>query len=163
MGRNVVIGLIVLLGLGALIYWANKSRQTSEPPLPTPTVEERLEESFKYQIPENFQKAELKDVSGGTGSGLATRNYEGGKFTHAVLADLPDPEAGAFYQGWLVRGKEEDANYAYISTGGFSIAKGGFMLEFESSTDYSDYTAVVVTLERVNDRTPEKHVLEGSF
>jgi len=164
MGRNVVIGLIVLAGLGALIYWAVRSSREEElPALPTPSVEERLEDSFKYQIPEGFEKAELKDVTGGTGSGIASRKYESGSFSHAVLADLPDPESGSFYEGWLVRGKEGDANFAYISTGRMSIAKGGYMLEFGSSVDYSDYSGVVITLEKVSDQKPEKHILEGSF
>jgi len=164
MGRNVVIGLIVLAGLGALIYWAVRSPQDEDlPVLPTPSIEQKLEDSFKYQIPEGFEKAELKDVSGDTGSGIATRKYESGRFSHAVLADLPDPESGSFYEGWLVRGKEQDANFAYLSTGKMNIAKGGYMLEFESSVDYSDYSAVVVTLEKVNDKKPEKHILEGSF
>jgi hypothetical protein len=163
-GRNVVIGLIVLLGLGALIYWAARSGKEEElPAVPTPSIEETLEDSFKYQIPEGFEKAELSDVSGGDGSGIASRKYENGSFSHAVLADLPDPESGAFYEGWLVRGQEGDADFAYISTGRLSVAKGGFMLEFNSSTDYSDYSNVVVTLEKVNDQKPEKHILEGSF
>jgi hypothetical protein len=164
MGRNVVIGLIVLLGLGALIYWAVRSGKEEElPAVPTPSIEEKLEDSFKYQIPEGFEKAELDDVTGGTGSGLASRKYESGTFNHAILADLPDPESGSFYEGWLVRGKEGDADFAYISTGKLSVAKGGYMLEFESSVDYSDYSGVVVTLEKVNDKKPEKHILEGSF
>src|SRR3972149_9609516 len=161
MGKNVVIGLIVLAGLGALIYWAVRSgREEQLPALPTPSVEERLEDSFKYQIPEGFEKAELRDVTGGTGSAIASRKYESGSFNHAVLADLPDPESGSFYEGWLVRGKEGDENFAYISTGIMSMAKGGYMLEFESSVDYSDYTGVVVSLEKANDKNPEKHVLE---
>lgn len=164
MGRNVVIGLLVLVGLGALIYWATRTKTTSEiVPTPTPSVEQRLQESFKYEIPENFEKAELKDVTGGTASGIATRNYESGKFSHAILADLPDPEAGSFYEGWLVRGQEGDENFAYISTGRMVVAKGGFMLEFEASRDYSDYSGIIVTLEKVNDQKPEKHILEGSF
>ena len=164
MGKNVVIGLIVLAGLGALIYWAVRSgREEQLPALPTPSVEDRLEDSFKYQIPEGFEKTELKDVSGGTGSAIASRKYESGRFSHAVLADLPDSESGSFYEGWLIRGKEGDEDFAYISTGRLSIAKGGYMLEFNSSVNYSDYPGVVVTLEKVNDLKPEKHILEGSF
>jgi len=164
MGRNVVIGLLVLAGLGVLIYWATRSKTTSEvTPTPTPGVEQRLQESFKYQIPENFERAELKDVTGGTASGIATRNYESGKFTHAILADLPDPKAGEFYEGWLVRGSEGEENFASISTGRLSVAKGGYMLEFTSNRDYSDYSMVVVSLEKLNDQRPETYILEGSF
>ena len=50
-----------------------------------------------------------------------------------------------------------------ISTGRLRIAKGGYLLEFQSSTDYSSYDNAVVTLERVADSVPEEHILEGSF
>jgi len=62
-----------------------------------------------------------------------------------------------------VRGRQGDENFAYISTGRLTLAKGGYMLEFESSRDYSEYSEVVVTLEAVDDKKPEKHILEGSF
>ena len=73
------------------------------------------------------------------------------------MADLPDPQAGKFYEGWLVMGEK------VVSTGKFMIAKGGYLLEYESSTDYSDYNMVVVTLEQKDDKTPEVHILEGTF
>ena len=56
-----------------------------------------------------------------------------------------------------------DADFAFISTGPMSVAKGGYLLEFSSAIDYSDYKGVVITLEKVNDKTPETHILEGSF
>lgn len=164
MRRNVVIGLIALVIIAGIVYWYRRSQQASElPQAPQPTFEETFEDRFNIQVPEDVDKAELRDVSGGDGSGLATRKYEAGKFTHAVLADLSDPAAGYFYEGWLVRGKEGDENFAYISTGRLTLAKGGYMLEFESSRDYSEYSGVVVTLERVDDKKPEKHILEGNF
>ena len=43
------------------------------------------------------------------------------------------------------------------------LAKGGYILEFSSTTDYSDHQQVVITHELVADATPEDHVLEGSF
>ena len=163
MRRNVVIGLIALAIIAGIIYWYRRTSQTELPPSPQPTFEETFEDRFNIQVPEDVDKSELRDVSGGDASGLATRKYESGSFTHAVLADLPDPTSGYFYEGWLVRGKEGDENFAYISTGRFSLAKGGYMLEFQSSKDYSEYSGVVVTLEMLNDGKPEKHVLEGSF
>jgi hypothetical protein len=164
MRRNVVIGLIALLILAGIVYLYRKNRQESLlPPTPEPTFEETFEDKFNIQVPEDVDKAELKDVSGGDGRGLATRKYDSGRFTHAVLADLPAPASGYFYEGWLVRGKEGDENFAYISTGRLSLAKGGYMLEFSSSTDYSEYSLVVVTLEAIDDKKPEKHILEGGF
>lgn len=153
--RDIVIGLIILALLGGVIYWLRRPRESLE--IPAPSVEEEIEETFKLTIPEDVEKATLEDVTGGQASGIATRKFENAIFTHMVLADLPDPEAGTFYEGWLVMGDN------VISTGKMRVAKGGYLLEFESTTDYSDYNKVVVTQERVFDNTPEEHVLEGSF
>lgn len=155
--RDIVIGLVVLAVLVGIIYWVRRPGKEG-PKLPTtPSLEEQIEESFNLQIPEDVEKAELKDVYDGDSTGLATRKYESGKFTHAVLADLPEPASGKFYEGWLVKGDE------VISTGKLTIAKGGYLLEFESGMDYSDYNDVVVTQEAVDDNTPEEHILEGTF
>lgn len=159
--RDIVIGLIILAVVAGAIVLLRRTRAPE--PLPPPSIEEKIEKSFNFAIPEDVERADLTDVTGGTGSGLATRKYENGRFTHAVLVDLPDPAPGTFYEGWLVRGKEGDANFAFISTGRMRVAKGGYILEFESSRDYSDHKGIVVTLEKVDDKKPEKHILEGSF
>jgi hypothetical protein len=155
--RDIVIGVVILIILAGVIYW--RQRQTTQEELKVPqtlSVEDQIEEAFNFEIPEDVDKAELSDVSGGSATAIATRKYEDGKFTHAVLADLPDPEVG-HYEGWLV--KEDEL----VSTGEFRVAKGGFLLEFESGTDYTDHKDVIVSLEETRDATPEKHILEGSF
>src|SRR3990167_6785957 len=131
--RDIVIGILILAIVGGVIYWRQRSLPSEEMKVPeTLSLEDTLEEKFKIEIPEDVDKAELKDVTGGSASAIAIRKFENNKFTHSILADLPDPKAG-------------------------------WMLEFESSTDYSDYNKVVVTSEKVADKTPEKHILEGSF
>ncbi len=157
--RDIVIGLAVLAVLGAFVYFRQR-RVDEEDQLKVPqtlSIEDRLEDAFNMEVPEDVEKAELKDVSGGDGSGLATRKYEAGRFTHTVLADLPEPAAGSFYEGWLVSDSD------VISTGRLRVAKGGYLLEFTSTTDYSDYNEVVVTQEKKADQLPETHVLEGNF
>jgi hypothetical protein len=156
--KDIVIGLVILAALAGLIYWGSRRGEGEELPLPTvPSVEEKIEGAFDIEIPENVDKAELEDVSGGDASGIATRKFENGLFNHMVLADLPDPEPGEFYEGWLIKDGE------VISTGKMRLAKGGYLLEFESSTDYPDYNQVVITLEKIDDENPEAHILEGSF
>jgi len=161
--RDIVVGLIILAVLAAGIVAIRRARAPKTVPTPTPSIEQKLENSFNLEIPDDVERADLRDVSGGTGSGIATRKYAAGRFDHMVLADLPDPAAGTFYEGWLVRGKQGDANFAFISTGRMRVAKGGYLLEFESGKDYSEYKGVVITLEKVNDTKPETHILEGSF
>lgn len=162
--RDILIGIAILVIVLGGIYLLRRPRNTVTPtPTPISNFEEKIENQFNVTIPDDVEKADLKDSSGGDASGVATRKVESGTFIHTVLADLPDPQPGYFYQGWLVRGKEGEANYSIITTGRMRLAKGGYLLEFESSTDYSDYKTVYITLERVNDRNPEKRVLEASF
>lgn len=161
--RDIVIGLIVVAVLAGIVFLI---RRNATPQLSVdsgPSVEERLSDAFNLEIPADVERAELADVSSGTGSGIATRDFDGTTFTHMILADLADPDAGAFYEGWLVRGEEGDEDFDAIPTGRLRVAKGGFMLEFTSTTDLSDYQGVVVTIETVADGTPEEHVLEGTF
>lgn len=162
--RDIVIGVLILLLLSGVIFWRQRSKPTEERKVPdTLSLEEELEEKFRLEIPEDVDKAQLKDVSGGNSSGIATRKFQEGKFTHTLLADLPEPEQGAFYEGWLLRGEEGSENFSIVSTGRLRLAKGGYLLEFESTTDYSDFDKVLVSLEKIADKNPEKHILEGSF
>lgn len=160
--KDIVIGLIVLAVLAGIIFWFRKPNEELTVP-ETSSVEEKMEEFFNVEIPEDVEKAQLDEVVADYGTGIATRNYENDIFVHVVLADLPALEEGFYYEGWLVRGKEGDDDFDYISTGKMRIAKGGHLLEFESSTDYSDYQGVVITQEETEDDTPEKHILEGTF
>lgn len=159
--RDIVIGLLVVALVGGFIYFRqNQTTDQEEPETRVPetlSVEDEMEERFNMNIPEDVDRAELSDVAGGDARGLATRQFDDGRFTHSVLADLPDPEEGKFYEGWLVDGDN------FMSTGRMRIAKGGYLLEFESSEDLTSYNRVVVTLEDTDDETPEEHVLEGEF
>lgn len=155
--RDVIVGIIVIAAVvtAGLFYKNLKSPKTLPTPTPS-TTKSDIQGMFNYQVPEDVESVELKDVSGGSSKAIATRKFENGTFTHAVLADLPDLDKG-FYEGWLVAGDK------YISTGKLRIAKGGYLLEFSSAIDYSDYPKVVITKELIDDQTPETHILEGSF
>lgn len=162
--KDIVIGILILLLLAGIIFWRQRPKPPEERKVPeTLSSEKELEEKFRLEIPEDVEKAELKDVSGGNSFGIATRKFQNGKFTHTILADLPEPEKGAFYEGWLIRGVEGSENFSLVSSGKLRLAKGGYLLEFESTTDYSDFNKVLITLEKIADKNPEKHILEGSF
>jgi hypothetical protein len=162
--RDIVIGIVVLLILGGVIYFRQKNKTSSETTVPpTSTVEQKMEDKFHVQIPDDVSKAELKDSTGGNSTGIATKNFNNGKFQASVLADLPEAKSGTFYQGWMTKGDEGSKDYSTVSLGKLKSAKGGWMVDFESSTDYSDYTRFMVTEEKKFDNTPETKVLEGSF
>ena len=162
--RDIVIGLIILLLLAGFIYLRQRIKSEEEMIVPeTLSSEQIFEDRFNIQIPEDVDKAELKEADGSGGSGLAIRKFEDGRFTHSVLVDLPDPEAGYFYEGWLAKGEDGEDDYSLISTGKLRLAKGGWMLDFTSSTDLSDHSKVIVSLEKTFDKNLEKKVLEGGF
>lgn len=165
--RDIVIGIIFLAIITALIIVvARKTRITPKllpTPTPSPSVQQNIERRFNVTIPPSVEKAELSDVSGGNGEGVATREKQGTLNVYTILANLEDPQKGQFYQGWLIRGKSGDSNYAVVSMGKLRVAKGGWLGEFQSSADYSDYINVVVSLETKSTTKPTKHILEGSF
>jgi hypothetical protein len=161
--RDIVIGFIILAVVAAIIYFVRRPKVTPIETLPTPSVEEQIEDKFKIKIPEDTQKAELKDITGGTLSGIAARKYEAGKFSLTLLADLPDLATGEFYQAWLVRGTTGNANYSLISIGQMRIAKGGYLLDYSGNVDYTDYQSVIVSLETKLGQLPANRILEGSF
>ena len=162
--RDIVIGIVILVILAGVVYLRQRNQKEEEMKLPeTLSVEESLEDKFKIEIPEGVEKAELKDISGGNASGIATRKFENNRFSESVLADLSDPEEGKFYEAWLTKGEEGKEGFSIISTGRMRLAKGGWMLDFQSQTDYSDHTKVIVSLEEKADKLPEKRILEGTF
>lgn len=161
--RDIVIGSVVILALAGILYFRQSQKEEDVVVPETLSVEDQIEEKFKYDIPDNVEKAELKDVSGGDSSAIATKDYSENKFSSTFLADLPDLEAGYFYQGWISKGEEGKENYQMLSLGKLIIAKGGWMLDYSSSKDYSDFEKVIITKEKVFDSTPETTILEGSF
>jgi hypothetical protein len=165
--RDIVIGVVILALLGSVIYF--RSRSTDEnmkvPEAQTQgsSIEKTLEDKFKTDIPDDGPKAELKSVEGNDGSGIASKKEENGNHIVTVLADLPAPESGMVYQGWLVKGDEGSADYNLISAGRLTSAKGGYMLNFQSKTDYSDHAKVVISEEKPGSAKISEVVLEGSF
>lgn len=165
--RDIVIGALVLLFLGGMLYYrsrtSNSDLKVPEAQTQSSQTESSLEEKFKVDIPDDAKKAELKDVNGGDRSGIVSKTNSDGNNTFTVLADLPEPGIGGFYQGWLVRGEEGVDNYNLVSLGRLQSAKGGYMLNFQSKNDYADYTKVVISEEKNQSNKITKSVLEGNF
>src|SRR3989344_6832811 len=166
MKREHWVGLVVVvLVIGGLWWWRGKRIEQSQVfPAEGEGVEiedraSELAKRFGVILPDNLERAELKDVTGGVGGGIATRSYTDGKFELTVLAELPEPKAGERDEGWLVR----DEPFSSVYTGKLRIAKGGLVLEFSDKMDCRDHVKVVVTLEKQDDRKLETHVLEGEF
>ena len=162
--RDILIGvaifiLIILLAVFLIRRGQNNNNAAISSPLPTPvsSLEQNLKNNFGITVPDSAIKANLVDVTGGNQMGLATLDKSNNQNSYTIIANLETPAYGYFYQAWLVN------NTDTISLGKLGIAKAGWLINFNSSKDLSDHNKVWITLERSFDKTPEKHILEGSF
>jgi len=106
----------------------------------------------------------LTAVSIVTGDVQATVSFFNGTFTHALMADIPQPAEGKFYEGWLVQGTD------FFSTGRLENIGGDeavyYTLLYTNTEDQRAYNEVVVTEETESlglDGNPETHIFEGTF
>ncbi len=148
--RDIALGLLILVLLIGSVLWIRKVRIERENNLKleeVPTTEERISKTFNnFNIPNDVEKKELKDVSGGNNFGIATQDM--------VLVDLPEPEEGEFYQVWVER------DGTLYSLGKMRMAKGGWIFEGRVP---SGYQKVVVSKEKVFDSKLESRLLEGAL
>lgn len=96
------------------------------------------------------------------GSATASSQFSDTGFQHVIVATLPDPPVGYYYEGWLIRSKPFD----FFSTGRLIQHADDlkWYLVWEQSEDNRDYRKVVVTLEPDDGNpAPAEHVLEGVF
>jgi hypothetical protein len=143
--RDVIIGFIflVLLIAGVLWIFRAKNNKTSNLPLPTPNISQRINNAFpNLNIPDGVERANLSDVTGGNSLGVATRTE--------VIANLPDLPSGKYYQVLL-----ENSSGKNVNLGNMRISKSGYILEY-NSTNFPGYNKVIVV-------QGSTHILEGSF
>jgi hypothetical protein len=163
--RNILVGVVVVIILILIAIFvirrsqeaANLLKVNTHLPTPVSQFQQSLQDNFGITVPPTAIKSDLKDVSGGSQMGLATVDKQNSQNTYTVIANLEDPTSGYFYEAWLVNGTDT------IPLGKLNVAKGGWLINYSSSKDVSDHKTVWITLEKVDDNTPEKHILEGSF
>jgi hypothetical protein len=146
--RDIVVGVLIVLVVvfGGRYLLRNKKETpkiTNEPEI---NIESKLEDALGVDIPDDVLKVELKGV-GGTGI-----FYPG-----SVVADLPEPLAGKFYEVWLKKGD------VYTPINRLNNEKGGWILNFSLGMDFEEYTGVIVSVESALSSRPSEVVLEGSF
>jgi putative hemolysin len=106
--------------------------------------------------------AKLLDVTDGKSSGKAEATYTKQKFTAKISAQLPPPPEGFHYEAFLVKALPVMDK---VSVGELVIAEDSaeYQLSFESPDNFSDYTRVMVTLEKPGDKDATKTILDGTF
>lgn len=143
--RDFIIGFIVLVILVAGVLWISKykNKATSNLPIETPNITSKIEKAFpNLVIPQGVERAELSDVNGGELVGVATRTE--------IIANLPAPSTGKYYQGWL-----ENKDGKTVLIGNFKASKSGWILSYDAKK-YSGYDKVIV-------KQGDVRLLEGSF
>ncbi|CAN5655011.1 hypothetical protein BH23PAT1_BH23PAT1_4200 [soil metagenome] len=164
----VALILIIVVAAGGFITWRmfqnRQAEDTNTSSVNEPTQEEKNEEveDFISLLLSNpiTASTNLSAVDGSGSKGTAYRLYEDNTLKHVVVADMPDPESGSVYEGWLVQASP----LKFFSTGVMEKNdQGKWVLEFTSKTEYPNHLKVVITEETIVDEIPEKHILEGDF
>jgi len=138
----IFVALIILVVVFLIIFPKFIKKPTTLLPTPTPSVEEQLEQRLNgLVIPDDAEKIDLKNVSGGEAMGIATKSE--------VVADLPDLSRGESYQVLLSNGAKT------VLLGTMKQAKGGWILEYDLSK-YPGYNQIIVV-------KGSQHILEGTF
>lgn len=151
---------LILIAIAIVYFMQKRNEAPLTLPLTTPNSQTITSKFPNITIPDDMASIELKDVGGGTSSGFASRKFENGKFELVAIVDLPDPDLGYYYQGWLISGNTQP----YMPLGRLNLAKGGWILNYQSTIDRSTFNKVVISLEKGPVSTsPEKIILEGSF
>ncbi len=163
--RDIVIGLVVLAIIAGAIYFSQRNGadlEISEPtPTPTGQIERQLEETLQREVPEDVEKVELQDEDS---IAIVTREEAAtGGHLVTVLADLPQPEEGEFFQAFLERGEQDTEEFERVSLGRLNSIKGGYVVEFQSNQDLSEYNRVIISKQTRLSNEPEEVVLEGDL
>lgn len=166
----VAILVLLIIGGGAWVYMSS-SDETQQAPeaaeMPTGAGSSAtlpVNEDSALEAAVAVEEATLAAIAPYTGSGSATRSFNGQTFSHTVTANIADPAPGKFYEGWLVMPTPSGPNF--FSTGKMNKSGNGYNLIYSANQNYPEHVNVVITEETLSqglDNNPEAHVLEGSF
>lgn len=133
-------------------------------------------QSLTFSKPQSpLEITALLPVASNKGEGTAARMYVNNRFYHTIEAQLPALAKGSFYEGWLARSDNTGLNselnrsvtiqpqMEFLSTGKLFKSQNKYFLKYEQTANAKDYNQVIVTVEKVDDKKPETHILEGSF
>lgn len=156
--------VLIIAGLGYFLFRQGQQPEEDSSALEEQVAEERAEEvlsEMNIELPENVERATLRDVAGVGAAGVATRDEvvegEDENREYSLLVSLPDLAENEFYEGYLVG--EGDP----VFLGKLRQAKGGWMLDYTLEKEIEGEPVVKVTRETVDDQQPEETVLEGNF
>ena len=99
-------------------------------------------------------------TAGNASGGARATFYDDTYYLLATFANVPEPQNGDFYEGWVVRKEPFD----FISTGPVVVIDGAMVNGYVSKQDLTDYNFYVLTLEPDDGNpAPADHVVEGTM
>lgn len=156
--KIIIIVVLAIIILGFLFYDGiiNKIKDQKE-------TKENIKEISVLETLIKDSSTEVRAllaVNESSSYGTAYRLLKDGKIYHVVVADMPDPKRGSFYEGWLV----QDDLFDFFSTGVMQKNEDGqWVLIYTANKEFENHKKVVITEEAIVDATPEDHVIEGEF
>lgn len=161
----IIIVLIFLLAGGILAYfWLQQPK-----PEPTPKVSFPATTAQPTKVPVTpyvgTQTITLRDITGGSSSGTATRTLTVNSAAHSVSTSLPDP-GNDFYQAWVSKPggrqillgrltKSDEGEYKLESKYDFPQSRTATFEELSNT--------VIISLEKVDDDQMETIIFQGEF
>ncbi len=153
MKAAVFLVVVLLLGLVGFLFLSksrdNTPKITDEAATQTVEVENKIEEIFGRNIPDDVEKLSLTDLTNESLLAIATRKEESGSVEFSVLADLPENQES--YEVWAGASSQTAQKI-----GSLISAKAGYIFEENSLGALSDFEYVAIM------RSGQK-MLEGSF
>ncbi|MEK7615264.1 MAG: anti-sigma factor [Patescibacteria group bacterium] len=119
-------------------------------------------QNLSTQKTDTWKSAALADVTTGGSFGLAHATFQNGSYLLvSKMGNLPEPQNGFFYEGWIVRRGDV---MRVMSLGRAQLVENQYVITFRSRVDLSDHDFFVLTLEPSdNNPVPAEHILEGMF
>ncbi len=174
-----MFSVVALLALTIVLSGCNKTsvdNKSAVKPIPTPAVDPK--DVYQSQLSNNInasasksaskkdqeiidgRTAILADVNGGSirGEGGVYRNF--GIYNVYAKIKLDKPSGNNFYEGWVTNPQTKE----YFSIGKLEVdTAGNYNVTYNTDNIHPGFDRIVITLETISDKTPEKHIAEGTL
>src|SRR3989344_3818398 len=177
--KKIAIGVwalaILVFTVAAILIFATKTGETISLPKQNTDISEPVDDSTSNQssqnttgqelslpknLPENLKVQTLTSKDNQNKDDATFIAYvDGNKLTVVIEAKLPEPASKEHYAAWLVKNSVQ----GYFNLGKLEKVNNNFGISTSLDGGFSEYKTAIVTLETLEDNTPEKVILEGTI
>ena len=177
--KKIAIGVwilaILVFAVAAILIFATKTGKTSNSSAQNSATSNPVDDSTSNQssqnaagqeldlpenLPDNLKVNTLKSKDEENEDDATFIAYaDGNKLTIVIEAKLPEPGSKKHYAAWLVK----NSGQGYFNLGKLEEVNNNFGISTSLDGSFSEYKTAIVTLETLDDNTPEKVILEGNL